>query len=262
MSAVRVPVLMYHRVGEVHDTAERKYCIEAQRFSGHMHALARAGWHAVSSEDFHAWLIGEGDLPEQSFLLTFDDGFLGVYEYAHPVLKALGWPATMFLVSGLIGQTDRWPKSGNPVANNYPLLDRNQIDVMRNEGWSFHGHSRSHRDLTTLSDTELDEQISGCREDLLQLGLKPRFFAYPYGRFGDREASAVSAAGYEAAFSVQPGFNRRDVDRLSIRRLDVFGTDTPTMLLRKIAHGSNDGSLTTYARSLTRRLATRILMKR
>lgn len=257
MSEMRVPVLMYHRVGEVQNDQERKYCISAERFAGHMRSLNRAGWRAVSIDNFFAWLDPHTELPERSFLLTFDDGFLDVYEHAHPVLKALGWPATMFLVSGLIGQTDSWPKTGNPVAHSYPLLDKHQINIMQREGWSFHGHSRNHCDLTALSETELDEQISGCRKDLLALGLNPRFFAYPYGRFGEREASAVRSAGYEAAFSVQPGFNRQNVDRMRIRRLDVFGTDTPAMLLRKITLGGNDGSLTEYARSLTRRFTAR-----
>lgn len=249
---------MYHRVDRPQNAAERKYCIEPERFSVHVQALARAGWQAVSADSFLDWLDGKQTLPEHSFVLTFDDGFLGVCEHAHPVLKALNWPATMFLVSGLIGQTDSWPKTGKPVAHNYPLLDRHQIGIMQREGWRFHGHSRNHCDLTTLSETELDEQVSGCREDLVALGLNPRFFAYPYGRFGEREASAVRSAGYEAAFSVQPGFNRQDVDRMRIRRLDVFGTDTPAMLLRKITLGGNDGSLTEYARSLTRRFTARL----
>lgn len=258
MSAVRVPVLMYHRVGAAQDDLERKYCISAECFADHMHSLERTGWRAVPIDNFLAWLGGHTELPEQSFLLTFDDGFLDVYEHAHPVLKTLDWPATMFLVSGLIGQTDNWPKTGNPGGHSHPLLDRQRIDVMQREGWSFHGHSRNHCDLTNLPDAELNEQISGCREDLLEMGLNPRFFAYPYGRFGEREASAVRSAGYEAAFSVQPGFNRRDVDRMRIRRLDVFGTDTPAMLLRKIALGSNEGGLAAYARSLMRRFTARL----
>jgi len=54
---------------------------------------------------------------------------------------------------------------------------------------------------------------------------------------------AAKAAGYAAAFSTQPGFNRHDIDRFRLRRLDVFGTDTPAALVRKIQLGSNDGSL-------------------
>ena len=41
----------------------------------------------------------------------------------------------------------------------------------------------------------------------------------------------------------KPFFNRRDVARFRLRRLDVFGTDSATALLNKICLGSNDGSL-------------------
>ena len=69
---------------------------------------------------------------------------------------------------------------------------------------------------------------------------------------------AAQQAGYQAAFSTQPGFNRQDVDRFRLRRLDVFGTDTPAALLRKMRLGSNDGSLGQSLRYGARRLLARL----
>jgi hypothetical protein len=59
-------------------------------------------------------------------------------------------------------------------------------------------------------------------------------------------------------FSTQSGFNRRDVDRFRIRRIDVYGTDTPAMLLRKVRMGSNDGSLGHAASYYLDRLKSRL----
>jgi hypothetical protein len=42
MSAVRVPVLMYHRVGDAHNDWEHKYCVSVKGFAKNMHALDRA----------------------------------------------------------------------------------------------------------------------------------------------------------------------------------------------------------------------------
>lgn len=244
MSAVRVPVLMYHRVGEAHNNWERKYCVSAARFADHMHMLAHAGWHAVSIDDFFAWLEGRSELPDQSFLLTFDDGFLGVHEHAAPVLQAFGWPATVFLVSQLIGQRDAWCESHNPSGVTYPLMDASHIRELREQGFSFHSHTRNHADLPTLDDPALTDQLAGARADLhALLGEDIPYLAYPYGHYDDRVLKASQAAGYRAAFSVQPGFNRRDIDRFRLRRLDVFGTDSAQALKRKITLGSNDGSL-------------------
>ena len=262
MSAVRVPVLMYHRVGEANNDWERKYCIGAQRFSDHMRTLARAGWRAVSIDDFFAWLDGRTELPEQSFLLTFDDGFLGVHEHAAPVLAALGWPATVFLVSQLIGQRDTWCEAHNPSGVTYPLMDASHIRELRGQGFSFHSHTRNHADLPTLGDQPLHDQLAGARVDLQALlGEDVPYLAYPYGHYDDRVLQAAQAAGYRAAFSVQPGFNRRDIDRFRLRRLDIFGTDTSAMLLRKVTLGSNDGRLSYQIAYYLKQLGTRLSVR-
>ena len=258
-TAQRIPVLMYHRVGTSHNDWESRYCIPPQEFALHMHHLAKRGMRACSLDDFFAWLGQEGELPEGSFLLTFDDGFLGVYEHAAPVLQELGWPATVFLVSRLIGKNDAWCQSQNPDGATYPLLAPEQIRDMRGSGFAFQSHTRLHPDLTILPEDELMEELAGSRQDLEDLlGEKVPYLAYPYGRLNDQVLELTREAGYEAAFSTQPGFNRRNVDPYRIRRLDVFGTDSPTMLARKIHFGSNDGSWRQTFRYYRGRVADRL----
>lgn len=243
-SAQRVVVLMYHRIGPAHNAWEHKYCIAPERFAAHMHVLARQGMRAVGIDDFIAWLQGQRTLPAGSFLLTFDDGFLGIHEHAAPVLQELKWPATVFLVSRLIGQRDEWTRTQNPSGATYPLLGAEHIHALRGQGFSFHSHSRHHADLPTMSDEQLRDELAGSKQDIeALLGEAASYLAYPYGRYDERVLRAAQDAGYHAAFSVQPGFNRADQDRFRIRRLDVFGTDTPAMLARKVKLGSNDGSL-------------------
>lgn len=242
-TAERIPVLMYHRVGTFHNEWENRFCLSPEQFSSHMHHLAKQGMQACSLTEFFAWLDYKQTLPEGSFLLTFDDGFMGVYEHAVPVLQELNWPATVFLVSRLIGKRDEWCKSQSPSGATFPLLAYEHISAMRDSGFTFQSHTRLHPDLTTLSDNDLTEELAGSRRDLEDLlGEQVRYLAYPYGRLNERVLDATQAAGYEAAFSTQPGFNRRNVNHYRIRRLDVFGTDTATMLARKIFFGSNDGS--------------------
>jgi len=258
-AAGRITVLMYHRVGDARNDWERRYCISPERFASHIHALRRRGMRPCSIEDFVAWLEGAGTLLEGSFVLTFDDGFLSVYEHAFPLLSQMGWPAAIFLVSGLIGGKDGWTGRDNPSGETYPLLGRGEIEEMARGGFSFHSHSRSHPDLRRLSRRALMEELAGARQDLEGLLGRPvPYLAYPYGCYDERVVEAAKASGYRAAFSVQPGFNRRDVDRYRIRRLDIYGSDTATSLLRKIFFGSNDGSwwhaVRYYANRATARL--------
>jgi peptidoglycan/xylan/chitin deacetylase (PgdA/CDA1 family) len=130
---------------------------------------------------------------------------------------------------------------------------------MRDMGFSFQSHTRLHPDLTTLSEDTLLAELAGSRQELEDmLGERVRYLAYPYGRFNDHVLSTTRNAGYEAAFSTQPGFNRRGVELYRIRRLDIFGTDTATMLARKIYFGSNDGSWQQTFRYYRNRIADRL----
>jgi len=261
-SARRIPVLMYHRVGKAHNDWERKYCVGSDQFAKHMNALASNGWSAIHLSDFFSWLDGRIEIPQQSFLLTFDDGFLGVFEHAAPVLRQLDWPATVFLVSTLIGKRDSWCETHNPSGATYPLMDADQIRELLGQGFDFQSHTRRHADLPTIDDETLQDELSGSREDLQTILGKPvDYLAYPFGRYDERVLIAAQRAGYKAAFSTQPGFNRREIERFRLRRLDVFGTDDATKLLRKIGLGSNDGSLINSLRYPVNRLLSRLRLR-
>jgi len=257
--AIRVPVLMYHRVGDASNGWEARYAISATNFAAHMRAIARKGYRAVTADDLIAWLGGGPALPAGAIVITFDDGFRGVRDHAVPVLEKLGWPFTVFLVSDLIGADDAWTRDSNPAGRTHPLLNAEEIRDMQLRGGRFYSHTRSHASLPTLDDRQLADQLIGSREALASLlGHDVPYVAYPFGHLDERVVAATRAAGYRAAFSTQPGFNRQDVNPYRIRRLDVFGTDTPRVLLRKIRFGSNDGSLHHVARYYVERLKSRL----
>jgi len=257
--ANRVPVLMYHRVGPALNDWEARYAISPERFAAHMQALARKGYRALGIDVLVNWLEGGAPLPANAIVITFDDGFRGVRDHALPIMEHLCWPFTVFLVSDLIGADDVWTRTSNPAGITYPLLDADEIRDMQRRGVSFHSHTRSHASLPTLDDAALVSQLAGSRQALsVLLGHDVPYIAYPFGHLDERVEAATHAAGYRAGFSTQSGFNRRDVNRLRIRRLDVYGTDTPAMLLRKIRLGSNDGSLAHAARYYLARLGSRL----
>lgn len=240
----RAPVLMYHRVGMAKGDWEARYCIAPARFRAHLAALSDAGYAALSLEQFARWRSGDERVPERSVLISFDDGFMGVYEHAAPALQEAGWPAVMFIVSALIGGHDEWSRAEHPHGATYPLLGWREIAAMRASGWAFGSHSRTHADLTTLDDAALADQLARSKTELEDgLGEPVDAMAYPYGRFDARVAQAARTAGYALGFSTRSGFNRRGEDAHALRRIDVFGTDTAAQLLRKVRLGTNDGSL-------------------
>ncbi len=257
--AERAIVLMYHRVGDSENEWERRYCVSPKRFSEHMDMLHSKGYRPCGIEQFAQWVGGTAALPSGSFLLTFDDGFEGVYEHARPVLLKLGWTASVFLVTQLIGQEDVWDEPNNPSSRRHRLLNRLQISEMSHEGFSFHSHSRHHLDLTTLSDAHLEDELLGSRRDIEDLlGLPAPYLAYPFGQHDSRVQKAAQAAGYVAAFTTKPGFNRPGQERCGILRLDVAGSDSASVLGRKMALGSNIGSIGAMTRYSIGRVCHRL----
>jgi peptidoglycan/xylan/chitin deacetylase (PgdA/CDA1 family) len=254
-----VIVLMYHRVGSARNAWEARYAIDPERFEAHMLALARQGMQPVSMEALSDWLENGKTLSTGAFVLTFDDGFRDVREHALPVLERLRWPFTVFLVSNLVGAEDTWTRASNPDGVTHPLLNADEILDMQRRGVGFHSHSCSHPSLPSLDDDRLWSELVESRAALQRLlGRQVDYLAYPFGHLDDRVVAAASRAGYRAAFSTQPGFNRRDVDRFRIRRIDVYGTDTPAMLVRKVRLGTNDGRLSNLARYYVTRAKARL----
>ena len=95
----------------------------------------------------------------------------------------------------------------------YPLLNEYEIRDMLQRNVSFHSHTRSHADLPTLNDEQLVDELTGPRRTLSALlGDDVPVLAYPFGHLDERVEAASRAAGYRAAFSTQPGFNRQNVN--------------------------------------------------
>lgn len=254
-----VIVLMYHRVGSARNTWEARYAIDPKRFEAHMLALAKHGMRPVSMKALSDWLDNGASLSAGTFVLTFDDGFRDVRENALPVLERLRWPFTVFLVSDLVGREDVWTRPSNPDGVTYPLLSAKEILDMQRRGVDFHSHTCSHASLPTLDDQSLARELADSRVALQRLLGRPvDYLAYPFGHMDDRVVAAARCAGYQAAFSTLPGFNRRDVDRFRLRRIGVYGTDTPAALMRKVRLGTNDGRLSNLARYYVSRAKARV----
>ena len=60
----------------------------------------------VRLQDVIAWVKGECSLPENRFLLTFDDGFREVDDVIAPILREKGVPATVFITSMFLDNQD------------------------------------------------------------------------------------------------------------------------------------------------------------
>jgi len=227
-------ILMYHRVTEVAD-ADR-YALSARDFGRQMRHLRDGRYSVIALPQLIEWCRGVASIPDRSIVITFDDGFLDTYEYAGPVLKDLGFSATFFVITDLIGKTNTWMTGQNvPVAN---LMDWREVDDLKKRGFEIGSHTANHRDLTEISPKDAREEIERSKNTLEdRLGGAVKFFAYPYGRYGERERKLVKEAGYWAACATSPGFVVPMMDCHKLNRMEVRGTDSLRRFSRKVRFG-------------------------
>jgi len=221
-------VLAYHRLTGPPDPATDRHATSPDRLLRQVGALMREGWELVSPNEVAGFLSGNHGLPLRSLLLTFDDGYEDLATEGVEVVRELGAKALAFVVTGpLTGQGD-W--SGGPTS----LLGVEQLGSLAGTGlFEIGAHSRTHPELTGISDERLTEEVDGPIGDLERLGVtSPRFVAYPYG---DHDSRVRDAAGrYLGAFTVDPGLAGPHTDRHRLPRISVRAGTTPGELVRQV----------------------------
>lgn len=216
-----VPILMYHVLGTPPASAPLpELWVSTARFREQMAALSRAGYQAITLKAaFSGWNEG-GPLPRKPVVVSFDDGYLSHATVAAPTLRRYGWPGVVNLAVQDLGPDG---------------LPRHLAQEMVAAGWEFDSHTLTHPDLRTVDDARLRKELVGSRRRIKQLlGVEPRFFCYPAGKYDARVAAAVRAAGYDGATTVEPGIARRGDQPYELPRVRITNADTGTALVARL----------------------------
>ena len=105
-------ILLYHDCApeETEYTAGLECTTPPSRFKEHLNYLRRH--YAVVDLD----TIVSGRAPDRAVAITFDDGYASVYENAFPLLRENGLPATIYLISSVVGnETLVWVNELNAI---------------------------------------------------------------------------------------------------------------------------------------------------
>lgn len=215
MSVVRnPPVLMYHAVGTrtaAHDP--HNLFVPPETLRRQLGALLDRGWTPLTLDGYL-----RGDVPRRSVLLTFDDGYQSFLDEGLPVLRELDVPATVFVLTGLLGGRSGWM----PEMPDESLVDAEGVRDMVGAGLDVECHGWDHSHLAGTDPRTLALNVTDAARALAELtGRRPRVYAYPYGDHDAAARRAVADAGFELAFSVHDGAGRFAVPRIDITSVDT-----------------------------------------
>jgi peptidoglycan/xylan/chitin deacetylase (PgdA/CDA1 family) len=190
-----LPILAYHKVESRKELGLTS--ISPERFRKQVNFLRQSGYTSILPQ-----FLLEQTYLAKPILITFDDGYEGIYKYVYPLLKECGFTATVFLTTGYIGSYNRWDASPGP---RFMHLNWKQIIEMSDNGICFGSHGVNHVFLTRRNTETIKYELETSKKILEdRIGKPVHFFSYPYGNYNERIIEFVREAGYDAAFSLQP----------------------------------------------------------
>ena len=92
-------ILVYHHVSK--DTPPST-SISPEDFRKHLDYLQQNNFSVMPLDQMLETLQTGGQLPEKAIAITFDDGYISIYDTAFPMLQSYGFPFTLFLSTGPI----------------------------------------------------------------------------------------------------------------------------------------------------------------
>jgi len=214
---------MYHAVEDAPRPPRYKhFYVLAAEFAGQMRMLQRAGYTPITFAALASARAGEGALPDKPVLLTFDDGYANLQANVHPLLLSLGFPYTVFLVSGCVGRTNGWVTAEGYEAT--PLLGWDDIGRMQAEGGvDFQAHTATHPDLADLGAEEARREMAEGKDALEQrLGAPITTLCYPYGSRSEAVEGMAGEIGFTQAVTTEFGRVRAADPPLRLPRISVY----------------------------------------
>ncbi len=229
----RVAILMYHHI----DTRESTATISPGRFTAQLDKLGELGYNFISLEQAAAFLDGQGQVPANAVVVTFDDGYDSFYRYAYPALKSRNIPAAMFVIVGHVGKNK----------GEIPKLTWAEMQEMQRDGYTFYSHTYdSHKYVPvsakgaerpalagrvyravygreTLAEfrRRIQEDLHKSKELLEQnLGRKVEFLALPYGAAGKDSINIAQQLGFKYILSTEAGLNDANTSKTHLLRFN------------------------------------------
>ena len=238
MLNMNIPILMYHSIESMpKSTIMRSLHVPPWRFKFQMWLLNIMGYKGLSIRQLKPYL--DGDKHGKVVGITFDDGYKNNLVNAAPILKKYSFSATCYLVSDFIGESNIWDFDKGITQR--PLMSFEEIQKWLKLGMDIGAHTKTHSDLTKISQKQVEIEITHSKESLEdQFNLKIVDFCYPFGHFTESISAAVMKAGYSSATTMVRGRVKSHSNMFKLPRIPITHHTLPHLFLAKMLTNYED----------------------
>ncbi|MCL2407802.1 MAG: polysaccharide deacetylase family protein [Defluviitaleaceae bacterium] len=247
---VRIPILMFHAFTA--DESEISYMTVTQdQFRAHLQTMLDAGFNPITFTQLINFVNG-GDLPQNPFIVTIDDGYLCNFELAFPVLLDLNVPATIGLIGSRRGE---YTYMGRPSLPHFTWAQATEMHKsglvdFANHSWAMHGApgvTIGRVGMVMLEGEYVGDFIYAIEQDLkiqheyfrFYFGDRPYVFVYPFGIGCQTVEQVLLNSGYRATIGTVSGVSavKRYAPEtlINLNRINVSGYMADSCLLYRVA---------------------------
>jgi peptidoglycan/xylan/chitin deacetylase (PgdA/CDA1 family) len=237
--------MMYHSISYCENPRFRRFTVTPERFEEQLDYLSTHGYSPLTVSDYVRWIADGGQLPPCPVVLTFDDGYADFYTAALPLLQRYHATATLYIVTGYIGDTSRWMRREGEADR--ALLNWSQIREIASSGIECGAHTHTHRPLDALAAADCRQEVETSQRMLAEKIDAPRSFAYPFGYYSRAVHSLVREVGFTSACAVRYAQSSRHDDRFALSRL-IVSADTDLPSFAKLLQSGGRGPEAAYVR--------------
>jgi peptidoglycan/xylan/chitin deacetylase (PgdA/CDA1 family) len=212
---------MYHQISATPVPAYAQYSQSTLQFARQMRWLAARRYTTLSLDSLLRCRRGAETWPRRPVVITIDDGYADAVRAALEVLPKHGFTATVFLVTGAVGDRNRWDPGVDLAIAGWELLRE-----LRQAGIQCGAHTVTHRRLTQLDAEAGRRELEDAKRSIEDhLGEQVRHLSYPFGAVNPEVRRLAAAAGYETGCADTIGLSTDDDDPLMLHRVRILGTD-------------------------------------
>jgi len=229
--SIKVPILMYHHVGYLPtttvDSVRIGLTVSPEDFEQQLKWIKAQGHTSISLNDLYSFIQNKTGLPKNPIILTFDDGYKDVFQYAIPILQKYGY-------SGVFGIITNFPGTSQGT-NVYASWD--EILAAKNAGMEILCHTQNHFDGSNpkFDANYIFANLGGCQQDMLgHLGLAEPYLIYPYGHYTPVYLAQMKKAGFVMGLTVHEGIWVNPADLFEVPRVRVLHNETMETFEKKL----------------------------